>query len=86
MRHKGMGTIVNSIKHYVQAENAAIASGAIRSIDVVDAVGQAAVAATEDVVEGSLVKAIFLEYWLHSEASNGNVSKFQYVLEKVPAG
>ncbi len=77
---------INSIKHYVQAENTEVAASAARTIDVVDAVGQAAVAATDDVVEGSLVKAVFLEYWVHSKASAGTDAKFQFVLEKVPAG
>ncbi len=81
-----MRQIINAIKHYVQAENAPVASAAVRTIEVVDAVGQSAVANTEDVVEGSLVKAVFLEYWIRSQATAGTDTKFQFCLEKVPAG
>ncbi len=77
---------INSIKHYVQRDQASIAAAARDSILIVDATAQNAVTAVNDVVEGSIVKAIFLEYWLHSEAAAGSEPKFQLVVEKVPAG
>ncbi len=86
MRHRGMLAPINSIKHYVQVENAQIASGVNRSVNLVDAVGQSAVSSTEDVVEGSLVKAIFIEQWIKSFAAAGEDTKFQFLIEKVPAG
>ncbi len=86
MQHRRMLAPINSIKHYVNNENAQIASGAIRTIDIVDAVGQSAVSNTFDVVEGSLVKAVFIEHWAKSFASAGTDVKFQFALEKVPAG
>jgi len=86
LRHRRMVAPINSIKHYVQLENAQIASGAVRQSVLVDAVGQNLVAAVEDVVEGSLVKAIFIEHWVKSFAAAGEDTKFQLVIEKVPAG
>ncbi len=83
MRHRKMVAPIVAIKHYVQAENAQVASGAIRAIDLVSGVGQAAVAATDDVVEGSIVKAVFLEHWVKSFAGAGEDAKFQFCLEKV---
>ncbi len=77
---------INTIKHYVPMENAVISSAARRSIELVDAVAQSAVVNTEDVVEGSLVKAIFIESWIRSIADAGSDTKFQLLLEKVPAG
>ncbi len=77
---------INSVKHYVQIENAPIAAAAIRSIAIVDATAAPATATTKDVKEGSLVKAIFFELWVHSEATSGNVAKFQLAIEKVPTG
>ncbi len=84
MRHRRMLAPINSIKHYVHAENAATGSATRRSIEIVDAV--AAVSDAQDVLEGSLVKAVFLEYWVKSGATSGNDTKFQLALEKVPAG
>ncbi len=74
---------INSIKHYVNIENNQIATGAIIATDVVDAV--ATTSAAGDVVEGSIVKAIFFEHWIKSFAAAGEDVKFQYVIEKVPA-
>ncbi len=77
---------INSIKHYVQSDNADILTTARRKIEVVEAVAQNAVSNTQDVVEGSIVKAIFLEYWIHSESLAGIENKFQLVIEKAPSG
>ena len=77
---------INSIKHYINVENAEISTGGARTINVVTAVAQNAVAATTDVVEGSIVKAVFIEIWLKSKASAGSDTKFQLAVEKNPAG
>ncbi len=77
---------INSIKHYINNENASTASAAKRSIVLVTAVAQNAVSSTDDVVEGSIVKAIFIEHWAKSGADAGADTKFQFILEKVPAG
>ncbi len=77
---------INSIKHYVQMENSDIASGAKRTQNLVAAVGQASVAATQDVVEGSIIKAVYIEFWIHSEAVAGTENKFQLAIDKEPAG
>ncbi len=74
---------INSIKHYVQIENAQIATGNIRASEIVDAV--ATTSDAQDVVEGSIVKAIYFEHWVKSFAGAGEDVKFQYAIEKVPA-
>ncbi len=81
-----MRPVIITIKHYVNNENTSLASGAIRSIDLIDAVGQSAVSNVQDVVEGSKVSAIFIEHWVKSFANAGTDVKFQALLEKVPAG
>ncbi len=86
MRHRGLVAPINTIKHYVPNDNADIASATKREIPVVTSVGQASVTNTQDVVEGSIVKAVFIEQWIKSEATSGNNTKFQLLLEKVPAG
>ncbi len=86
MRHRGMLAPINSIKHYVQAENQSVADGTRRVIAVATAKNQFSVSGTGDVVEGSIVKAIFLEIWFKGNAVAGTEDKFQFALEKVPAG
>ncbi len=87
MRHRKMLAPINSIKHYVQAENASLASGSNRQIVLVDGVSIAVAAAnTFDVVEGSIVKAVFIELWVKSSAASGANTKFQLGLEKSPSG
>ncbi len=86
MRHRRMVAPINSIKHYVHIENASTATGAIRASEIVDAVSAPASGANKDVKEGSIIKAIFLEYWVKSEAAANTDTKFQMCYEKVPSG
>ncbi len=77
---------INSIKHYVQFENSAGTDATRRSLPVVHAVAQNAVSDAQDVVEGSVIKAVFIEFWNKSNAPSGTEQKFQFAIEKVPAG
>jgi len=78
---------INSIKHYVQFENAVVGSAAVRVLEAVEAVSQSAAgAATDEVLEGSIIKAIYIEVWIKSGATAGNDTKFQLSIEKIPAG
>ncbi len=77
---------INSIKHYVQFESTNIATGTRRSIVVVDGSLAPAVSATSDVIEGAIVKAIFIEFWVRSVAAAGEETKFQLAVEKAPSG
>ncbi len=85
-RHRRMVAPIVSTKHYVQLENAQLAIGAVRSSNLVDAVALQAVNDPDEVQEGSLVKAVFIEHWVKSFAGAGEDAKFQLVVEKVPAG
>ncbi len=77
---------INTVKHYVQVENATIANGARRTLFLIEGVIAPAAATTDQVKEGSIVKAFFLEMWVKSNASAGTDTKFQLAIEKVPAG
>ena len=79
-----MKAVINSIKHYINVENIEVVSGTAQVAVIVAAVAQNAVAAIQDVVEGSLVKAVFLEFWVSSRAAAGTDTKFQLCVEKVP--
>ncbi len=50
-------------KHYTQHAQFNLAAGAITSINLVDAVTVADKNASQEVVEGNTVKAIYLEFW-----------------------
>ncbi len=77
---------INSIKHYVQQTNAALASGTIRNQVLVDAVTVAAAGANAfDVEEGSLVKAVFLDFWCLGTGVVDSNSQINAIIEKVPA-
>ncbi len=86
MRHRRMLAPINSVKHYINVENASLANNARRTIVLVDAAPAPATSSTDQVKEGSLVKAIFIEFWLKSNAASGSEVKFQYAIEKVPTG
>ncbi len=86
MRHRRMLAPINSVKHYVQMENATVASGARKGVVLVDATAAPATSNTSDVKEGSLVKACFIEVWIKSNATAGTDTKFQFSLEKIPTG
>ncbi len=75
-----------TIKHIVQNTNATVASGAVLYLELVQAVAQTAVTNQADVVEGSLVKAIYIEQWLHSIQAAGASTQQNFIIEKVPAG
>ncbi len=75
---------INSIKHYVQRANVSIASGAIRVDDIVTSVVAPAATNTSDVTQGSVVKAIYLEYWLWGAGASGTDTQFNFMFLKLP--
>ncbi len=87
MRHRRMLAPINSVKHYVQLENAVIADGARTTRVLVDAVASGTLpTSTDEVHEGAIIKAVFIEMWFKGNATAGTEDKFQLVLEKIPAG
>ncbi len=76
---------INSNKHYVHNTNAVIASGAVRSSTLVDAVVAPATSNAFDVEEGSLVKAIWVEHWLLGNGAAGTNTQFTLIVEKCPS-
>ncbi len=86
MRHRRMLAPINSIKHYVQFENATVADAARKTNVLATAVAGEATASTDEVHEGSIIKAVYLEIWFKGNAVAGTEDKFQLVLEKIPAG
>ncbi len=60
-----MRSRVNTTKHYTQQTSFGIGSGVVTDFPLVTAIAQgAAVANTFDVFEGSVITAIYLEFWI----------------------
>lgn len=76
---------INANKHYVHRANTVVTSAAISAHTVVDATVAPATSNAQDVEEGSIVKAIHLEYWLLSNGATGSDCQFVFIIEKVPS-
>ncbi len=80
-----MKPVIHSIKHYVSHTRAATVTGTTLALVIVDAVSVSAVgAATNQVEEGSIVKAVYVENWY--VADQDAMGSCTMILEKVPAG
>ncbi len=84
VRHR-MVAPINSIKHYVPRPNVEIALGTIININIAEAETAPASAAVEDVLEGSVLKAVHVEMWIHGRAATGDQQQFVASLEKRPS-
>ncbi len=77
-----MRPVVNTEKHYTQFSLATTAAGAITNITLVNAV--AAPSSGEEVREGAVISAVYIEMWVHSDdAASGTIIT---TLEKVGQG
>ena len=86
MRHRRILAPLVTLKHYVPRTNTEVASGGLLNFHVVTAVAQTGVVNVQDVVEGSIVKAVYVEMWLQSQAATGANCQFNMLIEKTPAG
>ncbi len=84
MRHRKMLAPIHTIKHYVHKTNTFVATGAIDSQDVVHAVVAPATSNAEDVVEGSIVKAVYFERWIVNSGATDTFNTFTVMIEKMP--
>ncbi len=85
MARRRMLAPINSVKHYVQRAITNVAVAGIVNEVVIDAVVATAVNLPNEVLEGAVIKAVFVEVWptgIGAEASN---SAFNITVEKVPA-
>ncbi len=78
---------INSIKHFVPRTNTGLASGAVSAEVLADAVAVAAAGTNIfDVKEGSVIKAVWLEYWVAETGVTDSNTQITAILEKVPNG
>ncbi len=76
-----MRPIITSVKHYVQIPIAAVAMGAINNQKVITSVAQPTLAV--NVLQGSVVKAVYVEIWLLAGAMDEG--SFTLAIEKKPS-
>ncbi len=76
---------INSVKHYVGLPLATITAGVNQTNELIDAKVAPATAAAEDVKEGSIIKAVFIEMWILNDAASGIEAQFTIALEKKPS-
>ncbi len=85
MRHKRMLAPIVSVKHYVHLNTGAIAASTLLVHPIVDAVTVATAGAnSQDVTEGSVVKAVHIELWCVNNGTETQTSQFDIVVEKLP--
>ncbi len=71
-------------KHYVQASLFAVAAGAKATVSLIDAVAVLDKNDPDEITEGSIISAVYLEYWLTTQDSSAGTSIV--ILEKVQSG
>ncbi len=76
---------INSIKHFVPRPRVTTVTGTIFTHTIIDAVPQNNVVNVEDVVEGSVIKAVLVEFWMSPANSTVN-TQFTFVIMKLPSG
>ncbi len=65
---------IQSIKHYVQQSLATVTAGTLLNIQLVDALPRDSAQTAVSVIEGAIVKAVFIEMWVRSsELSPGTI-------------
>ncbi len=75
--------VVHSVKQYVQFPITQITTGAKGNIVLVNALERSAVNVAGEVTEGSIIKAVYVEMWIHNQ---GNLGEFIMTISKDPEG
>jgi len=83
-RFRRMLAPIVSRKHYVARTNTVVATGVASTMVLADAVIAPASAQTFEVVEGSVIKAIWIELWVCGNDASGTTSQFILAFEKLP--
>ncbi len=88
MPHKtGLGSIVNSIKHFIPSTIVTTTTGNIRNIVIAEAVAKgAARGAVADVEEGCKIFGSYVEIWLNGIGSSTNEVQFIVIVLLLKSG
>ncbi len=77
-----MKAVIHSQKHYVQQTRSTVATVSIANLDIAIGVQSTTASGVDDVTEGTLVKAVYVEMWL---LDSSNAGSFIVTLEKRPS-
>ncbi len=76
-----------SVKHFIAQTNALLTGGSLRNQVLVNAVAVGdAHSNTFDVTEGSVIKAVHLDFWVMNDGATDTNTQWTAILEKVVAG
>ncbi len=78
-----MKPVIHSTKHYVQFTRSTVAATSLNNQELVEAKESTTASTLNEVEEGAIVKAIFVELWLENSANAGS---FVVTLFKNPGG
>ncbi len=78
-----MKAIIHSNKHYVQQSRSQVGATAAANLDIILAVEPELVSDVDEVTEGAVIKAVFVEMWL---LDSGNDGSFIVILSKDVSG
>ncbi len=76
-----MRPTINTEKHYQHTLVTSVATGGIQEVELIDA--SASPTQANEVREGAIVKAIYVEYWVTGDVSNSTVAA---AVVKLPSG
>ncbi len=85
MRHRKMLAPINSTKHYTPHTFFTISAAALVEQVEIESVSLPAVAAANEVRAGSVIKAIYIEYWMSGDSATAQ-STFNITVEKTSGG
>ncbi len=74
---------IHAVKHYVQKSLTTVAAGVINITSLADAVNSPSANLANEVVEGAVIKAVYVEMWARGSAGEGAIL---LSLVKVPDG
>ncbi len=80
-----MRAMINSVKHYIPQSLSTVGTGTITGRSVVNTVVAPAVANSDEVRQGAIVKAVFIELWILGAEVSGTNTSFLVALEKRPS-
>ncbi len=86
MPRRRMLNPIQSTKHYLTRTSGAVNAGTRSAMILAKAVVAPATTNPYDVLGGSIVKAIYVEFWIRSNGATGTGNQFNLLVEKVSSG
>ncbi len=77
---------IQSNKHFIPQSLATVASGTVTGRSVTNSVVLPATTNAEDIQQGAVIKAVWIELWLIGGEASGTNTSFMVALEKRPSG